>query len=144
MTYAKQVSGSDDEKDGLGLGFVDAFLANGQFLARVATRGALDAPWGLAWAPDSFGHFGGDLIVGNFGNGRLLAYGWNGRKWDLRRHRPQAEPRPGDRPRPVGHRLRRWDRQQRPVEHPVLRGRPQPRGWWRIRDDHGRSLTIAS
>jgi len=81
VTYAKQVSGSDDEKDGLGLGFVDAFLANGQFLARVGTHGPLDAPWGLAWAPDSFGHFGGDLIVGNFGNGRLLAYGWNGRKW---------------------------------------------------------------
>lgn len=81
VTYAKQVKGSDDEKDGLGLGFVDAFLANGQFLSRVATRGPLNAPWGLAWAPDGFGKFSGDVLIGNFGNGRILAYHWTGKKW---------------------------------------------------------------
>ena len=40
------MAGSDDEKDGAGLGIVDVFLANGQFLSRVATRGPLDAPVG--------------------------------------------------------------------------------------------------
>ena len=28
----------------------------------------------VAWAPDGFGRFGGDLLVGNFGNGRVNAY----------------------------------------------------------------------
>jgi uncharacterized protein (TIGR03118 family) len=29
---------------------------------------------GLALAPDNFGRFSGDLLVGNFGNGRINAY----------------------------------------------------------------------
>ena len=36
--------------------------------------GALNAPWGLALAPRGFGRFGGDLLVGNFGDGRINAY----------------------------------------------------------------------
>ena len=47
-------------------------------LARVASKGnshaPLNAPWGLALAPASYGAFGGDLLVGNFGNGRVSAY----------------------------------------------------------------------
>jgi uncharacterized protein (TIGR03118 family) len=35
---------------------------------------ALNAPWGLAIAPTGFGSFAGDLLVGNFGNGRIHAY----------------------------------------------------------------------
>jgi len=38
------------------------------------TRGQLNSPWGLALAPESFGRFGGDLLIGNFGNGRINAY----------------------------------------------------------------------
>ena len=34
----------------------------------------LNAPWGLALAPASFGPFAGDLLVGNFGSGRINAY----------------------------------------------------------------------
>jgi uncharacterized protein (TIGR03118 family) len=73
VTYAKQ-SGGTDELHGQGLGFVDEFATDGTFLARVATRGQLDAPWGLALAPANFGRFSGDLLVGNFGNGRINAY----------------------------------------------------------------------
>jgi len=54
---------------------------DGSFLARVATHGSLNAPWGLAWAPAGFGRFSGDLIVGNFGNGRLNAFRWDGHAW---------------------------------------------------------------
>jgi uncharacterized protein (TIGR03118 family) len=43
-------------------------------LGRVASRHALNAPWGLAWAPSDFGRFSGDLLVGNFGDGRIIAY----------------------------------------------------------------------
>ena len=34
----------------------------------------MNAPWGLAWAPEGFGKFSGDLLVGNFGDGRINAY----------------------------------------------------------------------
>ena len=74
VTYAKQGPGARDEIDGQGLGFVDAFDTGGNLLARVAQRGQLNAPWGLALAPASFGPFGGDLLVGNFGDGHVNAY----------------------------------------------------------------------
>ena len=74
VTYAKRNPVTDDDVAGAGLGFVDRFGLKGQFLGRVATRHALNAPWGLAWAPDGFGAFGGDLLVGNFGNGLIHAY----------------------------------------------------------------------
>jgi uncharacterized protein (TIGR03118 family) len=74
VTYGKQDADAHDEVDAQSLGFVDEFTTGGTFLARVATRGQLDAPWGLAMAPDGFGRFSGDLLVGNFGNGRINAY----------------------------------------------------------------------
>src|SRR5437867_1269277 len=66
VTFAKQGAGAKDELDGQGLGFVDAFDTDGNLLVRVAQHGQLNAPWGLALAPASFGRFGGDLLVGNF------------------------------------------------------------------------------
>jgi uncharacterized protein (TIGR03118 family) len=74
VTYAKQQAGSDDEAHGHGLGLVDEYDASGHLLARVARFGHLNAPWGLAKAPANFGRFGGDLLVGNFGDGRITAY----------------------------------------------------------------------
>ena len=75
VTYAKTQPGSDDEVAGAGLGFVDAFdAASGRLAGKVAFFGALNAPWGLAQAPEGFGRFGGDLLVGNFGDGRINAY----------------------------------------------------------------------
>jgi uncharacterized protein (TIGR03118 family) len=53
---------------------VDVYNLEGKFLQRVAQHGQLDAPWGLAMAPASFGRFGGDLLVGNFGEGQINAY----------------------------------------------------------------------
>jgi uncharacterized protein (TIGR03118 family) len=74
VTYGKQQPGSDDEAHGQGLGFVDVYGLDGNLLGRVAQHGQLNAPWGLALAPASFGRFGGDLLVGNFGNGQINAY----------------------------------------------------------------------
>jgi uncharacterized protein (TIGR03118 family) len=59
---------------GAGKGIVDAFDLQGNLLARIATGNVLDAPWGLAIAPASFGAYAGDLLVGNFGDGRIHAY----------------------------------------------------------------------
>jgi uncharacterized protein (TIGR03118 family) len=74
VTYAKQQPGSDDEAHGRGLGFVDMYDLDGKLIRRVAQHGQLNAPWGLALAPASFGRFGGDLLVGNFGDGQINAY----------------------------------------------------------------------
>lgn len=82
VTYARQDAAREDEIAGRGKGFVDVFNARGRLLGRVASRGALDAPWGLAWAPATgFGRFSGDLLVGNFGNGRINAYRWHDGHW---------------------------------------------------------------
>jgi uncharacterized protein (TIGR03118 family) len=59
---------------GPGKGFIDIYTTNGLLVKRLASRGALNSPWGIAQAPASFGRFGGDLLVGNFGNGRINAY----------------------------------------------------------------------
>ncbi len=74
VAYAKQDAEQSDEIAGQGLGVVDRFTTTGAFLGRVATHGQLNAPWGLARAPASFGPFGGDLLVGNFGDGEINAY----------------------------------------------------------------------
>ena len=74
VTFANRTPGSDDENHGPGLGFVDRFDTNGNLLQRLISGGALDAPWGLALAPAGFGEFGGALLVGNFGDGRINAY----------------------------------------------------------------------
>ncbi len=49
-----------------GSGVVAVFDANGTFIKQLITGGNLASPWGIALAPDSFGQFGGDLLVGNF------------------------------------------------------------------------------
>jgi hypothetical protein len=74
VAYAKQDADREDELDGAGFGYVDAYDTAGHLLGRVASQGPLDAPWGLAQAPAGFGAFGGDLLVGNFGDGRINAY----------------------------------------------------------------------
>lgn len=74
ITYAKQDEEGEDDVAGPGLGFVDVFDTDGAFLARLVNRGPLNAPWGLAMAPDGFGRFGGDLLVGNFGDGKIHAF----------------------------------------------------------------------
>jgi uncharacterized protein (TIGR03118 family) len=74
VAYAKKEAGEAEEVTGAGLGIVDRYDVNGTFLGRVATGGTLNAPWGLAIAPSSFGAWAGSLLVGNFGDGRINAY----------------------------------------------------------------------
>ncbi len=74
VAYAFHVGSDHDETAGPGLGIVDVFDADGYLIRRVGTRGQLNAPWGMALAPASFGRFGNSLIVGNFGDGTINAY----------------------------------------------------------------------
>ena len=78
VAYAMQQAGSDDELAGPGLGIVNVFDADGFLIERVATRGKLNAPWGMALAPDGFGKFSNHLLVGNFGDGTINAYNVKG------------------------------------------------------------------
>jgi uncharacterized protein (TIGR03118 family) len=55
-------------------GIVDEFTKGGVFIKRLATRGTLNAPWGAAIAPSTFGDLAGDILIGNFGDGRINAY----------------------------------------------------------------------
>ena len=74
VTYAKQSAGGVDEVDGAGLGFVDEYRNLGLSVHRIASRGTLNAPWGLVIAPAGFGKLGGALLVGNFGDGRINVF----------------------------------------------------------------------
>jgi uncharacterized protein (TIGR03118 family) len=74
VTFAKQDADRADDVAGAGHGFIDVFSPSGTMLDRLVSRGQLDSPWGLAVAPTGFGKFGGDLLVGNFGNGQINAY----------------------------------------------------------------------
>jgi uncharacterized protein (TIGR03118 family) len=74
VAYAKQDAEGTDEVAGHGLGFVDLFTDLGTRVHRIASHGTLNAPWGMAIAPASFGRFAGSLLVGNFGDGRINAF----------------------------------------------------------------------
>jgi hypothetical protein len=70
VTYAMQDAPKHDPVK-TGGGVVDLFDTSGNFIRRIAAGGQLEAPWGIAIAAANFGSFGGQLLVGNFGNGRI-------------------------------------------------------------------------
>jgi uncharacterized protein (TIGR03118 family) len=74
VTYAKQNGEKHDDVAGPGNGYVDVYDLNGNLISRLISGGALDSPWGLALAPAGFGTFGNDLLVGNFGDGKINAF----------------------------------------------------------------------
>jgi uncharacterized protein (TIGR03118 family) len=79
VTYALQNAEKHDDVAGPGHGFVDMYNLDGTGGTRLVSRGALDSPWGLAYAPAGFAGItapNGDptLLVGNFGNGRINAF----------------------------------------------------------------------
>lgn len=85
VTYAQQDAAKHADVPVPGHAYVDEFTPDGQLVAHVVNSGQknapLNAPWGLALAPAGFGSFGGDLLVGNFGNGRISAYTQRGSSW---------------------------------------------------------------
>jgi uncharacterized protein (TIGR03118 family) len=74
VTYARQDGTRHDDVPGAGHGFIDVFTNYGTLVRRFASRGVLNSPWGLQVAPSGFGRFGGDLLVGNFGDGRIHVF----------------------------------------------------------------------
>jgi uncharacterized protein (TIGR03118 family) len=74
VTYAMQDADEHDDVPGPGNGYVDVFDTGGNLIGRFASAGALDSPYGIVKAPVGFGPFGGDLLIGNFGDGMINVY----------------------------------------------------------------------
>jgi uncharacterized protein (TIGR03118 family) len=101
VTYDKADPADGREAVGPGLGVVDEFSTDGRLISRIASGGALNAPWGLAIAPGSWGSAAGSLLVGNFGDGRInilashgghFAPGVTGQVQDASTGKPFTEP----------------------------------------------------
>lgn len=78
VTYAYRapVNGNDAPSGG----YVDEFTLDGKLVSRLP-RGELNEPWGMTFAPKTFGRYGGDLLIGNFGDGTIDAFTSDGRTW---------------------------------------------------------------
>ncbi|NRR31732.1 TIGR03118 family protein [Oxalobacteraceae bacterium] len=74
LSFAQRGAAGDDDVHAAGAGIVDVFDTAGNFLKRLVSGGALNAPWGLAMAPANFGAVSGKLLVANFGDGKINAY----------------------------------------------------------------------
>jgi uncharacterized protein (TIGR03118 family) len=105
VMYAK-VGANGRDQAGAGLGFVDVFNTDGSFVKRFASRGNLNAPWGVVMTPANFledqdmgdndGKSGNDshggpgnngrgdqgdqplILIGNFGDGHIGVYSLDG------------------------------------------------------------------
>jgi uncharacterized protein (TIGR03118 family) len=76
-TYAMFDAAGDEgmeETDGAGYGHVVEYNEDGTLVKDFNDQGMLNAPWGVAIAPATFGKFGGDLLVSNFGDGSIAVF----------------------------------------------------------------------
>ena len=71
VTYAKQNAEKHDDVAGAGNGFVDIYNTDGTLAGRLQHGNFLDSPWGVTQAPSSWGRLAGDILVGQFGSGRI-------------------------------------------------------------------------
>lgn len=75
VSFALQDQDKHDDVAGAGHGFVDVFTTSGKLVRRLVQHGALNSPWGMTRAPLAFSEkFGGAILVGNFGDGRINAF----------------------------------------------------------------------
>jgi hypothetical protein len=82
VAYAMQDKPKHDSVPGAGLGQVDIFDANGNFVSTFVAFGAknnLNAPWGVVATPATFGDFPSAILVGNFGDGTISAFDITGK-----------------------------------------------------------------
>ena len=79
VSYALQNAVKHDDVSGKGHGFIDVFDTDGNLLMRFAQKGTLNSPWGMARASQAFGPFSGDILIGNFGDGRVNVFDSSGK-----------------------------------------------------------------
>jgi uncharacterized protein (TIGR03118 family) len=79
VAYAKpKAPDFKDDTAGPGNGYVAIFNTDGTLNKHLISQGALNSPWGMTKTGSGFGALSGDLLVGNFGNGRINRYDGNG------------------------------------------------------------------
>lgn len=64
----------EEDTSKAGLGRVAEFTEDGKLVKVWQDGGKLSAPWGFAFAPESWGKFAGALLVSNLGDGTISAY----------------------------------------------------------------------
>src|SRR5580692_3993747 len=80
VAYAMQDAAKHDAQPGAGMGQVDIFDANGNFVSTfVAAGGKVNAPWGIVETPSTFGTFPNAILVGSFGDGTINAFDTTGK-----------------------------------------------------------------
>ena len=81
VLYAKKNAAGKLET-GQGNGIINIFNPNGTLVKRFATKGKLDAPWGITRAPagfwGEFTQFSNMILVGNYGSGQISVFEENG------------------------------------------------------------------
>jgi uncharacterized protein (TIGR03118 family) len=85
VTFAKQNDEKHDDVAGKGHGLIDIFdLKTGKFHRFVTGSDAgghfkdINSPWGITVAPKGFASRDEDLLVGNFGDGTIVAFDYDG------------------------------------------------------------------
>ena len=79
MTFALQDAAKHDNVPGPGQGSVDIFDTSGNLITRFASRRQLNSPWGVVRAPFNFGPVRNDVLIGDFGDGKINLFDTNGR-----------------------------------------------------------------
>ncbi|MDB6057283.1 MAG: hypothetical protein JWO95_1127 [Verrucomicrobiales bacterium] len=86
VMFAKRDETEGDDSPGRGSGLIDVFDSQTGAFHRFASGkdaggklAEINAPWGVALAPFTFGKHGGDLLVGNFGDGTIMTFGLDGK-----------------------------------------------------------------
>lgn len=74
VTYARRAASGDEAVAGRNAGVVSVFDPNGVFIRQLVAGERLNAPWGLALAPASFGKLANRLLVANHGDGTIQAF----------------------------------------------------------------------
>jgi uncharacterized protein (TIGR03118 family) len=86
VTFAKQDAEGVDDVPGRGHGLIDVFDPQTGVFHRFATGKdaggklkEINSPWGLALSPTNFGAHADQLLVGNFGDGTIMAFEADGK-----------------------------------------------------------------
>ena len=74
VTYAALNTANNHDVPGKGHGFVDIYLPDGVLDHRLAKRGTLNSPWGVARIPGGFGSLNHDIAVGNLTDGFIQVF----------------------------------------------------------------------
>ena len=81
VTYAKK-DATGNRETGPGNGYINIFSPDGTLLKRFASKGKLNAPWGIAKAPAGFwgewSQIQNVILIGNSGDGHISAFDENG------------------------------------------------------------------